>query len=65
MKPSPRPDDTANLHLVQFYEGAAFLLDELTRFVGVGLGAGEAVIVIATADHVEAAKETLILEPAK
>jgi PAS domain S-box-containing protein len=44
----------AHPHLVQLYEGDAFLLDELTRFVGVGLGAGEAVVVVATEGHVGA-----------
>jgi PAS domain S-box-containing protein len=41
-------------HLVQFYQGEAFLLDELTRFVGTGLGAGDAVVVVATRSHVDA-----------
>ena len=54
MKLSSGRDDNANPHLVQFYEGEAFLLDELTRFVGVGLAAGDAVIVTATAAHIEA-----------
>jgi PAS domain S-box-containing protein len=38
-------------HLVQFYEDDAFLLDELTEFIGAGLRAGEAGIVIATPAH--------------
>jgi len=46
-------------HLVQFYEGDAFLLDELTRFCAAGLGAGEAVIVIATAAHLEGLEAAL------
>ena len=58
MKDSPKPlgpgNPTDRPHLVQFYEGEGFLLDELTRFVGVGLGAGGAVIVVATKAHVEA-----------
>src|SRR5262245_13415389 len=44
-----RPSDRA--HLVQFYEGDAFLLDEVARFVGSGLGAGDAVVIVATPEH--------------
>jgi PAS domain S-box-containing protein len=40
-------------HLVQFYEHEDFLLDEVTRFVGAGLGAGDAVVVIATKPHLD------------
>jgi PAS domain S-box-containing protein len=50
----PRPrthvlDERA--HLVQFYERDELLLEEVTRFVGAGLGAGDAVVVIATKPH--------------
>jgi PAS domain S-box-containing protein len=38
-------------HVVQFYEDDAFLLESMTRFVGAGLGAGDAAIVIATPRH--------------
>ncbi|HEY6862855.1 MAG TPA: ATP-binding protein, partial [Burkholderiales bacterium] len=41
-------------HFVQFYEGDAFLVDEVSRFIGSGLTAGDAGIVIATAPHREA-----------
>jgi hypothetical protein len=34
-------------HVVQFYENPSFLLDQLSRFVGTALGAGDAAIVIA------------------
>ncbi len=38
-------------HSVQFYEKDAFLLDKLSDFIGAGLEAGEAGIVIATPTH--------------
>jgi signal transduction histidine kinase len=38
-------------HSVQFYGDDGFLLDELSRFIGTALGAGEAAIVIATRKH--------------
>jgi PAS domain S-box-containing protein len=38
-------------HFVQFYEDDAFLLDEVSRFVGAGLQGGGRVIVIATKPH--------------
>lgn len=38
-------------HFVQFYETDGFLLNSLSGFVGAGLRAGEAVIVIATKEH--------------
>jgi PAS domain S-box-containing protein len=38
-------------HFVQFYEDEAFLLDEVGHFAAAGLGAGDVVIVIATALH--------------
>jgi signal transduction histidine kinase len=38
-------------HSVQFYSDDTFLLDELSRFVGTALGAGDAAIVIATKTH--------------
>jgi PAS domain S-box-containing protein len=34
-------------HVVQFYENPSFLLDQLSRFVGTALGAGDAAVVIA------------------
>jgi hypothetical protein len=38
-------------HVVQFYGEDRFLLDELSRFIGTALGAGQAAVVIATKDH--------------
>ncbi len=38
-------------HFVQFYENDDFLLDSVSRFIGMGLGAGDACIVIATKAH--------------
>ena len=41
-------------HFVQFYEGDAFLVDEVTRFIGSGLMTGDAGVVIATKAHRDA-----------
>ena len=41
----------ASGHFVQFYENDAFIVDTVARYVGSGLGAGDAVIVIATGPH--------------
>jgi signal transduction histidine kinase len=38
-------------HTVQFYAEDAFLLDELSRFIGTALGAGDAAVVLATKAH--------------
>jgi signal transduction histidine kinase len=38
-------------HVVQFYGEDGFLLDELSRFIGTSLGAGEGAVVIATKEH--------------
>ncbi len=38
-------------HFVQFYENDSFLIDEVSGFLGAGLAAGQAGIVIATAAH--------------
>ena len=40
-------------HVVQFYGEDGFLLDELSRFIGTALGAGDAAVVIATREHRE------------
>ena len=45
------PDPSWSGHAVQFYEAEPFLLDELQRYVGLGLVRGETVIVIATPEH--------------
>jgi signal transduction histidine kinase len=44
-------DHNLSGHVVQFYGEDDFLLDELSRFIGTALGAGEAAVVIATEDH--------------
>jgi MEDS: MEthanogen/methylotroph, DcmR Sensory domain len=46
-------------HIAQFYEDDAVFLDTLLRFVDAGLMAGEAVIVIATRQHLRALEERL------
>jgi len=38
-------------HAVQFYGEDSFLVDELSRFIGGALGAGDAAVVIATKSH--------------
>ena len=58
------PDTSATstsdrVHLAQFYGDDAFLVDAVTRFIGAGLGAGEAGVVIATRPHREAVEERL------
>ena len=40
-------------HTVQFYTDGAFLIDELSRFIGSALVAGDAAVVIATKAHRE------------
>ncbi len=55
-------------HLVQFYESDAFLADEVARFVGMALGAGDAAVVIATKAHreqIERNLETRLLDRAR
>ena len=46
-------------HLVQFYEQDSFLVDEVTRFIGEGLKAGEAGVVIATRRYIQAIQSGL------
>jgi signal transduction histidine kinase len=46
-------------HFVQFYEADAFLISSLGGFIGAGLGAGDACIVVATAAHRDALEERL------
>ncbi|HEV2851181.1 MAG TPA: ATP-binding protein [Thermoanaerobaculia bacterium] len=52
---TPSLQSTAGLHehFVQFYEKDAFLIDEVSAFIGSGLKAGQAGIVIATPPHRE------------
>ncbi|HET9016768.1 MAG TPA: ATP-binding protein [Thermomicrobiaceae bacterium] len=50
--PPPEPQvDAPHRHTVQFYQDDGYLLDELARFVGAALGAGDAAVVIATESH--------------
>jgi signal transduction histidine kinase len=46
-------------HFVQFYETDRFLVETLSEFIGAGLGAGEAAIVVATQAHREELDERL------
>ena len=46
-----RADHKNPAHVVQFYGDDGFLLDELSRFIGTALGAGESAVVIATKEH--------------
>src|SRR5690242_819115 len=50
--------DTAE-HFVQFYETDEFLLISVSGFIGAGLGAGAACIVIATQAHREGLEQRL------
>jgi signal transduction histidine kinase len=54
-KAKPQSDNVALCgHAVQFYEKDSTLVDELSRFIGIALGAGDAAIVVATRAHREA-----------
>ena len=46
-------------HVVQFYEGDVPLVDAIARFIGAGLGAGDAAVVIATERHRQGLEERL------
>jgi signal transduction histidine kinase len=48
---TPWAEHSQSAHVVQFYADDEFLLDELSRFIGPALGAGEAAVVIATREH--------------
>src|SRR5690348_5455895 len=56
---SPPDGSEMHEHFVQFYENDEFLLDSLSRFIGTGLDASEACIVIATQAHREGLEERL------
>jgi signal transduction histidine kinase len=49
-------------HFVQFYETDSFLVESVSEFIGAGLGAGEAGVVIATAPHREAIEARLVTQ---
>src|SRR5688500_18248805 len=58
---TPAPERAGDCeHFVQFYESDAFLVGAVAEFVGGGLHAGEAGIVIATPEHVAAIEERLV-----
>src|SRR5689334_25355572 len=46
-------------HVVQFYETDTFLLEALSDFIGTGLAAGDACIVVATPAHRSELEERL------
>ncbi len=48
---APRNNVLYRAHTVQFYGEDTFLMDELSRFIGTALGAGDAAVVIATRAH--------------
>jgi DNA-binding NarL/FixJ family response regulator/PAS domain-containing protein len=50
-RPVPPAEQTARLHLVEFYETDEFLVDTVAEFVGSSLRDGDAAIVIATPTH--------------
>ncbi len=50
---------TESEHSVQFYETDAFLIDSLSEFIGNGLMAGDACIVLATQPHRASLEERL------
>src|ERR1700687_2266007 len=49
-------------HLVQFYEDDGFIVDAVTRFIGAGIGAGDAAVVIATKPHLDALEDRLRMQ---
>src|SRR5580658_2040662 len=44
-------DHDHRAHVAQFYADDTFLLESLSRYIGIALGAGDAAIVIATREH--------------
>jgi len=52
-------DSDRQAHVVQFYEKDSFLVDQVGRFIGMALGAGDAGIVIATQAHREEIERNL------
>ncbi|MFZ0884362.1 MAG: MEDS domain-containing protein, partial [Candidatus Acidiferrales bacterium] len=53
------PTHEQRAHTVQFYSEDEVLLDEVSRFIGTALGAGDAAIVIATPAHREGLAQRL------
>lgn len=59
MASTPLRVTSSHDHFVQFYEKDDFLVDEVSGFIGAGLEAGQAGIVIATQPHREALERRL------
>ena len=57
--PPQFPTHEQRAHTVQFYSEDQVLLDEVSRFIGTALGAGDAAIVIATPAHREGLAQRL------
>jgi len=53
------PAGTDLQHRVQIYDDDAFLVESVVRFAGAALGAGDAVVLIATAPHLAALEERI------
>jgi signal transduction histidine kinase len=51
MGPKPIAPSARHSHSAQFYRDDAYLIDELSRYIGAALIAGEAAVVIATKEH--------------
>jgi hypothetical protein len=49
----------SNEHLVHLYDDDRILVDAVALYAGHGLGKGEAVVLVATAEHLEAIEERL------
>lgn len=49
-------------HVVHFYKSDAAILDSLSKFTTDGLGSGEAVIIIATSDHLRGLEDRLLAQ---
>ena len=46
-------------HLIQIYENEKILLDTLEGFAGAGILAGDSVVIVATASHLQSLNERL------
>ena len=53
LEPMAARPDVGHTHNVQFYEDDRVFLEELSRFIGSALGAGDAAVFVATAEHRE------------
>ena len=59
LAPAHLDDAPDTSHLVRFYEHDRCLVEEMARFVGGALGAGDAAVVVATGAHLEDLEEVL------